>query len=171
MVKKHSLLALGLTAFSKNNEISSSSSSSHRYSAHNFNFTLLPTCSFTIQPSSAAFLVDNGFDFSTLFSRGIRFTPGSCSTTSASSSNATTTTTSNAATPKQHQPSAQQLLQQHEDDLSNQVMRSLFAHIMSLKTPIVLHNGLLDLMFLYYSFHADLPASLDVFLADGKVFF
>lgn len=35
-----------------------------------------------------------------------------------------------------------------------------------LKIPIVIHNGLMDLMYLYFSMYTDLPANLLVFAAD-----
>ena len=43
---------------------------------------------------------------------------------------------------------------------------SLFAHIISAGCPLILHNGLVDLLFLYSHFYAPLPSKLDVFMAD-----
>lgn len=45
-------------------------------------------------------------------------------------------------------------------------LRQLFMQIVLHKKPIVLHNGLIDLMFLYHCFYAELPKSLPTFLAD-----
>ena len=45
-------------------------------------------------------------------------------------------------------------------------LRCLFRFLLSLKVPIVVHNGLLDLMFLYHSFYSTLPMELPVFVAD-----
>ena len=42
----------------------------------------------------------------------------------------------------------------------------MLALIHCLKKPLVVHNGLVDLMFLYHSFYTVLPTSLTVFLAD-----
>ena len=44
--------------------------------------------------------------------------------------------------------------------------RQLFDTVLWSETPIVLHNGFVDLVFLYQNFYNDLPTSLQVFLAD-----
>ncbi|CAI2184630.1 17287_t:CDS:2 [Funneliformis geosporum] len=48
----------------------------------------------------------------------------------------------------------------------NSIMRSLFSYIITRNVPIVVHNGFLDLIYLYYSFYADLPDKLNSFVAD-----
>ena len=48
----------------------------------------------------------------------------------------------------------------------NGIMRSIFEIILTLKKPVALHNGLMDLMFIYHSFYADLPDKLSTFIAD-----
>ena len=45
-------------------------------------------------------------------------------------------------------------------------MRSIFLHILERKVPIALHNGLLDLLFVYHSFYAHLPRELSTFTSD-----
>ena len=45
-------------------------------------------------------------------------------------------------------------------------LHNLFLHILKSEKPIVLHNGLVDLSFLYYHFYAPLPAKLSIFVAD-----
>ncbi|RIA97309.1 ribonuclease CAF1 [Glomus cerebriforme] len=48
----------------------------------------------------------------------------------------------------------------------NSIMRSLFSYILTRNVPIVVHNGFLDLIYLYYSFYTDLPSKLNTFIAD-----
>lgn len=43
---------------------------------------------------------------------------------------------------------------------------NLFVEILKASKPVILHNGILDLVFLYQSFYADLPSTSLTFLAD-----
>uniref|UniRef100_A0A2R5L584 Target of EGR1 protein 1 n=1 Tax=Ornithodoros turicata TaxID=34597 RepID=A0A2R5L584_9ACAR len=45
-------------------------------------------------------------------------------------------------------------------------LRQLITQIVLHKKPIVLHNGFIDLVFLYQCFYAELPRSLQIFVAD-----
>ena len=47
-----------------------------------------------------------------------------------------------------------------------QSLRQLFAELVLSEVPIVLHNALVDLVFLYESLYAGLPSTLQTFLAD-----
>eukprot|EP01124_Arcella_intermedia_P023060 TRINITY_DN3573_c0_g1_i1.p1 TRINITY_DN3573_c0_g1~~TRINITY_DN3573_c0_g1_i1.p1 ORF type:complete len:439 (-),score=107.66 TRINITY_DN3573_c0_g1_i1:73-1275(-) len=55
-----------------------------------------------------------------------------------------------------------------ESSQTPNAMQCLFKHITSLKKPIAVHNGLLDLLFLYNSFICALPPTLAKFVADLK---
>ncbi|CAG8544305.1 22070_t:CDS:2 [Dentiscutata erythropus] len=53
----------------------------------------------------------------------------------------------------------------------NAIMRSIFSHILTRNVPIIVHNGFLDLIYIYYSFYAELPEKLSTFVADlGEMF-
>lgn len=45
-------------------------------------------------------------------------------------------------------------------------VREVFSTVLEHQKPIIIHNGLVDLMFLYQSFYAELPKKADTFAAD-----
>lgn len=45
-------------------------------------------------------------------------------------------------------------------------LTNLFQHLLLSPAPLVVHNGWVDLIFLYHSFYAPLPATLDSLMAD-----
>ncbi|KAJ3168092.1 Target of EGR1, member 1 (Nuclear) [Irineochytrium annulatum] len=56
-------------------------------------------------------------------------------------------------------------------DSSNSTIRGLFDHVLNRGVPVIVHNGLLDVMFLYRSFHADLPTDVNVLIEDLTAMF
>ena len=52
------------------------------------------------------------------------------------------------------------------DGESSSQLREIFSEIVSSKRPLVLHNGLIDLIFLYHNLWAALPPRLETFVAD-----
>jgi len=57
------------------------------------------------------------------------------------------------------------------EDTSKQSLRELFAEIVKARKPVILHNGLIDLVFLYHNLWAALPTQLGTFISDiGEMF-
>ena len=56
------------------------------------------------------------------------------------------------------------LLQDVKTDVNT--ISDLFFELLRSSKPIILHNGMLDLVFLYQNFYTDLPSSLITFVAD-----
>ncbi|KAJ3021317.1 Target of EGR1, member 1 (Nuclear) [Thoreauomyces humboldtii] len=136
----HALVAFGLSVFEAvDPPVTLPDATTQRaYIVHNFNFLMLPTTPFTVDPSSMAFLVENGFDFNRLYADGILFTPGNA---------------------------------EEEKGSMSQMMRKIFIHIASRNVPVIVHNGFLDLLFIYRSLYAELPKLSEVLLADLSAIF
>lgn len=58
------------------------------------------------------------------------------------------------------------LYQSQKEDKSWPTLRLLFNNILASKKPLTLHNGLVDLVFLYQNLYTDLPPSSAQFIAD-----
>ena len=56
--------------------------------------------------------------------------------------------------------------QGESEDQQQQHLRDIFSEIVSARKPLVLHNGLIDLIFLYHNLWAALPPRLETFMAD-----
>jgi len=53
-----------------------------------------------------------------------------------------------------------------KEDPDKQPLREIFAEMVKAQKPIVFHNGLIDLIFLYHNFWAALPTQLGTFISD-----
>ena len=93
---------------------------------------------YTIDPCAVSFLLRHGFNFNTQYSNGIPYTP-------AFSTNEQSKGTNN---------------------IRYYSIKELFLELISTHKPIVLHNGLIDLMYMYHHLYAPLPTNLSVFVAD-----
>ncbi len=51
-------------------------------------------------------------------------------------------------------------------DKNELLIRELLNTLISCETPVVFHNAVVDLIFLYHSFYASLPSKMSTFLAD-----
>lgn len=103
------------------------------YMAYTWDISLFCRQNFTVEPNSLSFLSEHGFDFNAQVSRGIRYNRDNVPRTG------------RPATPGGVVGSRCAAGAECEDDKYGP--RKLFAKILTLRTkPIVLHNGLLDLM-------------------------
>ena len=53
-----------------------------------------------------------------------------------------------------------------DDKNEPSLLRQIFSELIIHQKPIVLHNGFIDLVFLYQNLYAQLPVSLEAFIAD-----
>lgn len=60
---------------------------------------------------------------------------------------------------------------EHHDVQGNTIFRNIFKDVIDKGCPVVVHNGLLDIMFLYQSFYCELPSQLSTFVADLSLMF
>ncbi|KAI9240327.1 MAG: ribonuclease CAF1 [Podila humilis] len=144
LAKSHALVAFGLSIFildsssapEKAQDGDSPQNPENAYKVHNFNFSMLFEKDYMVSPRSMLFLAENGLDLNQWILEGIPYT-GGC-----------------------------RLNNEGGRGNPNGIMRSIFKRIMNQHVPVVVHNGFLDLIFLYHSFYADLPPNLAMFVAD-----
>jgi target of EGR1 protein 1 len=106
------------------------------YIVNNFHFVMLSTEQHKVSPSSVAFLVEHGFDFNDQYRNGITYIPGN------------------------------DVEMEQNEIQGNTIFRNILCDVLAKKCPVVVHNGLLDLVFLYHSFYAEIPSTLAMFIAD-----
>lgn len=106
------------------------------------NFELLTTRSgtFEVDTKNLRFLAENGFNFTRHFMLGMAYEPGA--------------------------PPAAMELETTREKTVRSLFRDIFRLIRSKRIPVVVHNGFLDLMYIYHSFITDLPAQFKTFVAD-----
>ncbi|KAF9572122.1 Target of EGR1, member 1 (Nuclear) [Mortierella alpina] len=152
LAKTHALVAFGLAIFIRTQPVAEKDNNSdmdkegrppqareneRAFRVHNFNFSLLIEKDYMVSPKSMLFLAENGLDLNQWIMEGIPYTGGD------------------------------RLANEGGRGNSSGIMRSIFKRIMTRQVPVVVHNGFLDLIFLYQSsFYADLPPKLATFVAD-----
>ncbi|KAI8326247.1 ribonuclease CAF1 [Martensiomyces pterosporus] len=134
IAKTHSLVSIGLSTFSKRHNRPGS------FNVNNFNFTLQAQNSHLINPSSLAFLAQNGFDLGRQAMEGIRYFSG----------------------PNPRPVQVKTTAVNREGEL----IREVFLDVIRARVPLVVHNGLFDLVYLYQSFFGPLPDTYDSFAYD-----
>ncbi|ORX68371.1 ribonuclease CAF1, partial [Linderina pennispora] len=110
------------------------------FNVNNYNFTVQQQNSHLISANSVAFLAQNGFDLNRQASEGIRFYAG----------------------PNPMPPVTRNELANRE----GLAMREIFLDIIRSKVPLVIHNGLFDLVYVYQAFVGPLPDSYNAFAYD-----
>ncbi|XP_062509630.1 target of EGR1 protein 1-like [Corticium candelabrum] len=111
-------------------------SSTRCYNVAVYNLMLLSEREYMVEPCSLQFLLDHGFDFNKQYRDGIRYAPFSDDYIQSSRSSCFAS------------------------------VESLFSSLIRSCKPVVFHNGLIDLAFLYQHFYAPLPLKLNTFLSD-----
>ncbi|KAJ2447615.1 hypothetical protein GGF42_005394 [Coemansia sp. RSA 2424] len=110
------------------------------YNVHNFNFLLQAQNSHLINPTSISFLAENGFDLGRQATKGIRYFSG---------------------------PNPQPVeVKTPAINKEGRLIREVFFDIVRAGVPLVIHNGLFDLVYLYQSFFGPLPDTYESFVFD-----
>ncbi|KAJ1665335.1 hypothetical protein IW140_001496 [Coemansia sp. RSA 1813] len=110
------------------------------FNVNNFNFTLQAQNSHLINPASMSFLAQNGFDLTKQAARGIRYFSG---------------------------PNPDPVeVKTKEINEEGKMIREIFLDLVRLRKPLVIHNGLFDLVYLYQSFFGPLPDTYESFVYD-----
>ncbi|KAJ2616466.1 hypothetical protein H4S08_000774 [Coemansia sp. RSA 1365] len=134
VAKTHALVSMGLSAFSRRHTCPGS------YNVHSFNFMLQAQNTHLVNPTSLAFLAQNGFDLGKQATKGIRYFSGPN------------------PTPIQ--------VKTLEINTEGELIREIFFEVIRSRRPLVIHNGLFDLVYLYQSFFGPLPDTYESFVYD-----
>lgn len=122
-----------------------------KYQCDNFNFLTLKRGSIVIDSDTGTFLCHHGYSFDNMFTKGIPFTP---------------------ASPASAVPPRPPLPNEAKPDMR---LNQLWKHIIDImrfkRIPLVLHNGLFDLMYIYHSFIGQLPLNFSMFISKVSLLF
>ncbi|KAI8973710.1 ribonuclease H-like domain-containing protein [Mycotypha africana] len=160
-VEQHSIVSFGLSIARENDLTASSADKSSLHNANidnsnsrglqyefdNFNFLTLIQGPILFSKGTGTWLAASGFDFNKFFLEGIPFQPPLI---------------------KKEEEKELNSSSSKSDDKSKVMLSKLLNTIVDLmkykKIPLVLHNGLHDIMYLYYSFIGPLPDTFPEFL-------
>ncbi|KAI9292960.1 ribonuclease CAF1 [Neoconidiobolus thromboides FSU 785] len=149
-VQQFSLLSMGLSFFHQKE------SNENLFLANSFELTLSCQTTYKINPSSLEFLLDNGFDINNQIKNGIPYFPGD---NGIDKELLKKIEPNNKKFKREERPLSQ-------PEKYNRILRTMVYELITSSCTLILHNGLLDLMYLYNSFFATLPLNLDTFIAD-----
>ncbi|KAJ2363582.1 hypothetical protein H4S02_001555 [Coemansia sp. RSA 2611] len=115
------------------------------FHVYSFNFILQEQSTHLVSPASIAFLAQNGFDLGKQALQGIRYFSG---------------------------PNPHPVESRSEDiNLEGDLLRKVLFALVRAKKPLVIHNGLFDLVYIYQSFFGPLPDSHESFVFDLHTLF
>ncbi|GJQ08645.1 hypothetical protein GpartN1_g436.t1 [Galdieria partita] len=157
-----------------------------KFLVRTFDFLLLSSDDFVMSPSSATFLARHGFDFTRLFLDGIYYTRPSCNKDYQLLQVYKTSIWERKETTKQRSSERKRSKRRRKKEDSELFLNlsksedkertgrkssllsilplGLLAHLGQTDIPIVFHNGLLDLAFLYSSFEDSMPNTSEEFV-------
>ncbi|KAJ2300653.1 hypothetical protein IWW52_006183, partial [Coemansia sp. RSA 2704] len=115
------------------------------FHVYSFNFILQEQSTHLVSPASIAFLAQNGFDLGKQALQGIRYFSG----------------------PNPHPVESRS----EEINLEGDLLRKVLFALVRAKKPLVIHNGLFDLVYIYQSFFGPLPDSHESFVFDLHTLF
>lgn len=105
-----------------------------KYVCDNYNLLTLKQGNINIQSSTGTFLCNHGYSFDALFTQGIPFTPPG------------------------------DITKNTQDKRLNNLWKKIMTAMRLHNTPLILHNGLYDMVYLYHSFIDQLPDTFGRFL-------
>ncbi|KAG2228793.1 hypothetical protein INT48_003600 [Thamnidium elegans] len=138
-VESAAIVSIGLSIIKTIEPTEPTTTPLKKYQCDNFNFLTLKQGSIVIDSNTGTFLCHHGYSFDSMFTEGIPFTPA-------------TTTPRPATEPK-------------PDMKLNQLWNHIIDIMRFKRIPLVLHNGLFDLMYIYHSFIGQLPHHFNVFIS------
>lgn len=161
VVDSGAVLSLGISVFNPCDATVATGSSpdakqTASYEVATFDFCMCCETPWSVSADSARFLVSHSFDFNRLFAAGIPYV------------RASTEKSDPAKSVKEEVGSA--VVKRSLEALDcpfnwGPLPRGLLWRLGRAAAPIVLHNGLMDLVFIFSAFHGPLPATLNLFVA------
>lgn len=157
VVQQSSIFSLGLSFVLKNSKDISREDSKSYFSIKTYEFLMSCQSKYSVEPQSLEFLARNGFDINSMVKHGIRYNPKNHQIHSQK---------------KSHSSKKRKFQSEENESLNqgNQFMESIFLAIFrrmrERKLKLLVHNGLMDIMYIYNSFYASLPENFASFVED-----
>ncbi|KAJ1969947.1 hypothetical protein IWQ62_000288 [Dispira parvispora] len=169
VVQTHSLLSFGLCVFRRclaSDDDNDKGGLKYQVTTIDIRLYRGDTC--LVDPRSLHFLTQHGFDLTETFRHGIPYYPAGQSDVLSEGAGVAKRTRRkyNKSAGDSHSPVEKNEVASEISHLRTLMQTLIFPGSGRTPAPLVLHNGWLDLMFLYHSFYAPLPPSLGTFLVD-----